>query len=238
MTTLFRIAKQSCIIVLMMQNSKEKTIALEAAIKQITKAFGDGSIMRFGQKTEVMETISTGSLALDMAIGGGLPYGRIIEIYGPESSGKTTLALHAIAEMQKRGGVCALIDTEHAFDPVYASKIGVKVPKPGENDNCFLTAQPDNAEQALEIIDTLVRSEAVNIIVLDSVAALVPKAELEGDMGDSHMGLQARLMSQALRKLTGVISSNRLYCNFHQPNTTKDRRHVRKPRNYYWWKCT
>lgn len=182
--------------------SKEnKSIALEAAIKQITKAFGEGSIMRFGQKTESLETISTGSLSLDIAIGGGFPYGRIIEIYGPESSGKTTIALHAIAEAQKKGGVCALIDTEHAFDPIYASKIGVKI-----SSDKFLTSQPDNAEQALEIMDTLVRSQAVNLVVLDSVAALVPKAELEGEMGDSHMGLQARLMSQALRKLTGVIS--------------------------------
>jgi recombination protein RecA len=178
-----------------------RAVALEAAIKQITKAFGDGSIMRFGQKTEILETVSTGSIALDIAIGGGLPYGRIIEIYGPESSGKTTIALHAIAEAQKKGGICALIDTEHAFDPIYAAKIGVKT-----SSDCFLMSQPDNAEQALEIMDTLVRSQAVSLVVLDSVAALVPKAELEGDMGDSHMGLQARLMSQALRKLTGVIS--------------------------------
>ena len=184
-----------------MNKDHGKSAALEAAIKQITKAFGDGSIMRFGQKQQSVETVSSGSIGLDIAIGGGFPYGRIIEIYGPESSGKTTIALHAIAETQKQGGICALIDTEHAFDPVYAAKIGVKV-----SSEAFLTSQPDNAEQALEIMDTLVRSQAVNLVVLDSVAALVPKAELEGDMGDAHMGLQARLMSQALRKLTGVIS--------------------------------
>jgi len=183
------------------EKQSEKTMALEAAIRNIEKAFGEGAIMRFDQKQDVqIETVSTGSLGLDIALGvGGFPYGRIIEIYGPESSGKTTLALHAIAEVQKKGGVCALIDTEHAFDPVYAAKIGVK-------KESFITSQPDSAEQALEIIDTLVRSQAVSLIVLDSVAALVPKAELEGEMGDSHMGLQARLMSQALRKLTGTIS--------------------------------
>lgn len=191
-----------------MDNSDQKSIALEAAIKQITKAFGEGSIMRFGQKVTPISTVSTGSLALDIAIGGGLPEGRIIEIYGPESSGKTTIALHAISEIQKLGGTCALIDTEHAFDPKYAAQIGVKIPKKETDAQNFLLSQPDNAEQALEIIDTLVRSEAVNLIVLDSVAALVPRAELEGDMGEAHMGLQARLMSQALRKLTGIISRN------------------------------
>jgi recombination protein RecA len=185
--------------------NKEKSAALEAAIKHIEKSFGEGSIMRFGQKQDLsVEVIPTGSLGLDIALGvGGFPYGRIIEIYGPESSGKTTLALHAIAEAQKKGGVCAIVDTEHAFDPTYATKIGVKI-----DSNHLIMSQPDTAEQALEIIDTLVRSQAINLIVLDSVAALVPKAELEGDMGDSHMGLQARLMSQALRKLTGAVSKS------------------------------
>lgn len=180
-----------------------RAAALEAAIRNIEKAFGEGSIMRFGQKQDMsIETVSTGSLGLDIALGvGGLPYGRIIEIYGPESSGKTTIALHAIAEVQKKGGVCALIDTEHAFDPIYASKIGVQI-----SPETFIMSQPDTAEQALEIVDTLVNSQAVSLVVLDSVAALVPKAELEGEMGDAHVGLQARLMSQALRKLTGAIS--------------------------------
>ena len=183
-----------------MSKTSDKSVALEAAIRNIEKSFGEGSIMRFGQKQEVaIETVPTGSLGLDIALGGGLPVGRIVEIYGPESSGKTTVALHAIAEVQKRGGVCALVDTEHAFDPVYAAKIGVK-------KDLFIMSQPDTAEQALEIIDTLVRSQAVSLVVLDSVAALVPKAELEGEMGDAHVGLQARLMSQALRKLTGTIS--------------------------------
>lgn len=191
-----------------MTGKDERSIALEAAIKQITKAFGEGSVMRFGQKAKPTKTVSTGSLALDIAIGGGLPEGRIIEIYGPESSGKTTIALHVISEIQKLDGICAFIDTEHAFDPKYAMQIGVQIPKKETDTQNFLLSQPDNAEQALEIIDTLVRSEAVNLIVLDSVAALVPKAELEGNMGEAHMGLQARLMSQALRKLTGAISRN------------------------------
>jgi recombination protein RecA len=179
----------------------DKKKALEAALGQIERAFGKGSIMRLGQQEVLeIETISTGSLSLDIALGiGGFPKGRIIEIYGPESSGKTTLALHVIAEAQKKGGVCAFVDAEHALDPVYARKLGVNV-------DDLLISQPDAGEQALEITDTLVRSGGVDVVVVDSVAALVPKAEIEGEMGDSHMGLQARLMSQALRKLTGSIS--------------------------------
>jgi len=177
-----------------------KTKALGLALESIEKQFGKGSIMKLGESQRVkVETIPTGSLSLDIALGGGLPKGRIIEIYGPESSGKTTLTLHAIAEIQRQGGTAAFIDAEHALDPAYAKRIGVDV----EN---LLLSQPDNGEQALEITETLVRSNAVDLIVVDSVAALVPRAEIEGDMGDSHMGLQARLMSQALRKLTGVIS--------------------------------
>ncbi len=180
----------------------DKNKALETALSQIEKAFGKGSIMKLGdtQNAESMESISTGSLGLDIALGiGGIPKGRVVEIYGPESSGKTTLTLHVIAECQKKGGTCAFIDAEHALDPVYAKKLGVNI------DN-LLISQPDTGEQALEITDTLVRSGAIDLIVIDSVAALVPKAEIDGEMGDSHMGLQARLMSQALRKLTGSIS--------------------------------
>ncbi|MBH1989772.1 MAG: recombinase RecA [Alphaproteobacteria bacterium] len=179
----------------------DKQKALEAALSQIERAFGKGSIMRMGQNDTLnIEAISTGSLGLDLALGiGGLPCGRIIEIYGPESSGKTTLTLHVIAEAQKKGGVCAFIDAEHALDPAYARKLCVNV-------DSLLVSQPDAGEQALEIADTLVRSGGVDVVVVDSVAALVPRAELEGEMGDSHMGLQARLMSQALRKLTGSIS--------------------------------
>jgi recombination protein RecA len=180
----------------------EKNKALDAAVAQIERAFGKGSIMRMGARAgdEQIEVIPSGSLGLDLALGiGGLPRGRVMEIYGPESSGKTTLALHAIAEAQKRGGTCAFIDAEHALDPTYARKLGVDV------DN-LLISQPDAGEQALEICDTLVRSGAVDVVVVDSVAALVPRAELEGEMGDSHMGLHARLMSQALRKLTGSVS--------------------------------
>jgi recombination protein RecA len=180
----------------------DKNKALDAALTQIERAFGKGSIMRMGARTgdEGVEVISSGSLGLDLALGiGGLPRGRIIEIYGPESSGKTTLALHAIAEAQKNGGTCAFIDAEHALDPIYARKLGVDV------DN-LLISQPDAGEQALEIADTLVRSGAVDVLVIDSVAALVPRAELEGEMGDSHVGLHARLMSQALRKITGSVS--------------------------------
>ena len=181
----------------------EKNKALDAAMAQIERAFGKGSIMRMGASgtgDEQIEVISSGSLGLDLALGiGGLPRGRVIEIYGPESSGKTTLALHAIAEAQKRGGTCAFIDAEHALDPTYARKLGVDV------DN-LLISQPDAGEQALEIADTLVRSGAIDVLVIDSVAALVPRAELEGEMGDSHVGLHARLMSQALRKITGSVS--------------------------------
>lgn len=180
-----------------------KSQALELAIAQITKQFGDGSIMKLGESQKIdVELLPSGSLSLDLALGGGYPKGRIIEIYGPESSGKTTLALHAIAEMQKQGGQAAFIDAEHALDPAYARKIGVKT----EN---LLISQPDNGEQALEICETLVRSGAVDLIVVDSVAALVPQAEIDGDMGDAQMGLQARLMSQAMRKLTGIISKSK-----------------------------
>lgn len=182
------------------KEEKGKSQALGLALDTIEKQFGKGSIMRLGDAHKtVVECIPTGSLALDLALGGGLPKGRIIEIYGPESSGKTTLALHAIAEVQKSGGTAAFIDAEHALDPAYAKRLGVKV-------ESLLISQPDNGEQALEITETLVRSSAVDLVVVDSVAALVPRAEIEGDMGDSHMGLQARLMSQALRKLTGVIN--------------------------------
>ena len=183
----------------------EKNKALDAAVAQIERAFGKGSIMRMGARggDEQIDVISSGSLGLDLALGiGGLPRGRIIEIYGPESSGKTTLALHVIAEAQKRGGTCAFVDAEHALDPGYARKLGVDV------DN-LLISQPDAGEQALEIADTLVRSGAIDVLVVDSVAALVPRAELEGEMGDSHMGLHARLMSQALRKLTGSVSRSK-----------------------------
>ncbi len=179
----------------------DKNKALETALSQIEKTFGKGSIMKLGDnKMEAIEATSTGSLGLDIALGvGGVPRGRIIEIYGPESSGKTTLTLHIVAEAQKKGGICAFVDAEHALDPVYAKKLGVNI-------DDLLISQPDTGEQALEITDTLVRSGAVDVVIVDSVAALVPKAELDGEMGDSHMGLQARLMSQALRKLTGSIS--------------------------------
>src|SRR6187401_3378942 len=178
--------------------------ALEAALAQIDRAFGKGSAMKLGQKeTMQVETISSGSLGLDIALGvGGLPRGRVIEIYGPESSGKTTLALHVIAEAQRGGGTAAFVDAEHALDPVYAKKLGVDIDE-------LIVSQPDTGEQALEIVDTLVRSNAIDVLVIDSVAALVPRAEIEGEMGDSHVGLQARLMSQSLRKLTGSISRSR-----------------------------
>ena len=180
-----------------------KNTALGLAVEQITKQFGDGSIMKLGDAYKVnVETFPSGTLSLDLAIGGGYPKGRIIEIYGPESSGKTTLALHAVAEVQKQGGTAAFVDAEHALDPVYAKKLGVDTTN-------LLVSQPDNGEQALEIVETLVRSNAVDIIVLDSVAALVPQAEIDGDMGDAQMGLQARLMSQAMRKLTAIISKTK-----------------------------
>ena len=181
---------------------KEKNKALDAAISQITDNFGKGSVMKLGEKRAMdIESISTGSLSLDLALGiGGLPKGRIIEVYGPESSGKTTLALQVVAEAQKAGGICAFVDAEHALDPVYAKKLGV-------NTEELLISQPDAGEQALEIADTLVKSGSISVIVIDSVAALTPKAEIEGEMGDHHVGLQSRLMSQALRKLTGSISN-------------------------------
>lgn len=182
---------------------EEKLKALGLAQEQINKQFGDGAIRRLGDtKTVDVELVSSGALSLDLALGGGYPKGRIIEIYGPESSGKTTLTLHAIAEIQKQGGTAAFIDAEHALDPAYARKLGV-------DTNNLLVSQPDNGEQALEIAETLVRSNAVDLVVVDSVAALVPQAEIDGDMGDSHMGLQARLMSQALRKLTGIINKSK-----------------------------
>ena len=184
------------------KNNQEKLKALDVALTQIEKAYGKGAVMKLGDSGANMniEVVPTGSLSLDIALGlGGLPKGRIIEIYGPESSGKTTVALHAVAEVQKRGGIAGFIDAEHALDPVYARNIGVDI------DNLYIS-QPDNGEQALEITETMVRSGAIDIVIVDSVAALVPKAEIDGDMGDSHVGLQARLMSQALRKLTGVVS--------------------------------
>lgn len=184
--------------------SEEKLKALDAALAQIERQYGKGSVMKLGDSGKSMniETIPTGSLSLDLALGlGGLPKGRIIEIYGPESSGKTTVALHAVAEVQKQGGIAGFIDAEHALDPVYAKNIGVDI------DNLYIS-QPDNGEQAMEIAETMVRSGAVDIVIVDSVAALVPKAEIDGEMGDSHVGLQARLMSQALRKLTAVISKS------------------------------
>ncbi|AHJ71661.1 Recombinase A [Zymomonas mobilis subsp. mobilis str. CP4 = NRRL B-14023] len=182
-------------------NNMDKQKALEAALAQIDRAFGKGSVMRLGSREKIeIDTISSGSLGLDIALGiDGLPRGRIVEIYGPESSGKTTLALHAIAEAQKAGGTAAFVDAEHALDPVYAKKLGV-------NTDDLIVSQPDTGEQALEITDTLIRSNAVDILVVDSVAALTPRAEIEGEMGDSHVGLQARLMSQALRKITGSIN--------------------------------
>ncbi len=184
-------------------DAEGKKAALDLAVSQISKQFGDGSIMKLGDAHKIdVETTPSGTLSLDLALGGGYPKGRIIEIYGPESSGKTTLALHAVAELQKKGGTAAFIDAEHALDPQYAARLGV-------NTNDLLVSQPDNGEQALEIVETLVRSNAVDIIVLDSVAALVPQAEIDGDMGDSLPGLQARLMSQALRKLTGIINKSK-----------------------------
>ena len=185
------------------EDSAGKSAALGLAVDQITKQFGDGSIMKLGDAYKIhVETIPSGTLSLDLALGGGYPKGRIVEIYGPESSGKTTLALHAVAEVQKNGSTAAFIDAEHALDPQYSKKLGVDTTN-------LLVSQPDNGEQALEIVETLVRSNAVDIIVLDSVAALVPQAEIDGDMGDSLPGLQARLMSQALRKLTGIINKSK-----------------------------
>ena len=185
-------------------NNEQKQKALESAIENIEKQYGKGAVMKLGESkiNHQIETVPTGSLSLDIALGlGGVPRGRILEVYGPESSGKTTVALHMVAEVQKRGGIAGFIDAEHALDPVYAKNIGVDI------DNLYIS-QPDNGEQALEIAETMVRSGAVDIVIVDSVAALVPKAEIDGDMGDSHVGLQARLMSQALRKLTAVISKS------------------------------
>ena len=193
------------VVVDLKMKNEDKEKALEAAIGQIEKAFGKGSVMKLGQRESAVDVqaISTGSLGLDIGLGiGGFPKGRIIEIYGPESSGKTTLALHAVAEAQKEGGNCAFVDAEHALDPVYARKLGVNI-------DDLLISQPDAGEQALEIADTLVRSGAIDVLVVDSVAALVPRAELEGEMGDHHVGLHARLMSQALRKLTGAIAKSK-----------------------------
>ncbi len=189
--------------------NKNRKEALDTAIAQIEKTYGKGAVMKLGQNTTMqVEAISTGSLSLDLALGvGGLPRGRVVEIYGPESSGKTTLALHAVAEAQKAGGEAAFIDVEHALDPVYAAALGVDI-------DSLLVSQPDSGEQALEIAEALVRSGAIDIIVIDSVAAMVPKAEIEGEMGDSHVGLQARLMSQALRKLTGIIGKTNTICIF------------------------
>jgi recombination protein RecA len=190
-------------------STSEKEMALEMAVKKIEKQFGQGSIMKLGEATALnVEVISTGALPLDIALGvGGVPRGRIIEIYGPESSGKTTLGLHIIAEAQKRGGIAAFIDAEHALDPKYSENLGVNI-------NNLLISQPNNGEEALEIAEALVRSNAIDVIVIDSVAALVPRAELEGEMGDSHVGLQARLMSQAMRKLSGAISKSKTTCIF------------------------
>lgn len=192
---------------------KNKEAALEAALSQIERQFGKGSIMKLGDSNiTAVETIPTGSLALDLALGvGGMPRGRVVEIYGPESSGKTTVALHIVAQAQKAGGIAAFIDAEHALDPVYASNLGVDIDE-------LLISQPDTGEQALEIAEQLVRSGAIDVIVVDSVAALVPRQELEGDMGDAHVGLQARLMSQALRKLTGAVSKSNTCFIFINPD--------------------
>ncbi len=196
------------------RRNMDKQKALDAALGQIERSFGKGSIMKLGQNNAVMEieATSTGSIGLDIALGiGGLPKGRVVEIYGPESSGKTTLTLHCIAEEQKKGGVCAFVDAEHALDPSYAKKLGVNLDE-------LLISQPDTGEQALEITDTLIRSGAVSMVVVDSVAALTPRAEIEGDMGDHQVGAQARLMSQAMRKLTGSISKANTCCIFYKPN--------------------
>ena len=196
--------------------------ALDTALTAIEKQFGKGSIMRMGENVHMeIESIPTGALALDLALGiGGLPRGRIVEIYGPESSGKSTLATHVVAEAQRNGGICAYIDAEHAMDPVYAAAIGVNV-------DDLLISQPDTGEQALEIADMLIRSGALDVLVIDSVAALTPRAEIEGEMGDSHVGLQARLMSQALRKITANLSKSRHRRDLHQPAPREDRRHLR-----------
>ena len=209
----------------MATDDREK--ALDMALGQIEKQFGKGSIMRMGENMHMdIEAIPTGALALDLALGiGGLPRGRIVEIFGPESSGKSTLAMHVVAEAQRNGGICAYIDAEHAMDPVYAAAIGVNV-------DDLLISQPDTGEQALEIADMLIRSGALDVLVIDSVAALTPRAEIEGEMGDTHVGLQARLMSQALRKLTGELSEVPHHRDLHQPAPGEDRRDVRLPRDH------
>ncbi len=207
----------------------ERTKAIDLALAQIEKQFGKGSIMRLGSKEAIVpiSVIPTGAISFDAALGvGGFPRGRVVEIFGPESSGKTTIALQVIAEAQKTGGMAAFVDAEHALDPQYAKKLGVDV----EN---LLVSQPDYGEQALEIAEALVRSNAIDVLVVDSVAALVPKAELDGEMGDSHMGLQARLMSQALRKLTGIVSEVAHLPDFHQPDPRKDRRDVRQSGDHH-----
>jgi recombination protein RecA len=209
-------------------SQKDKQKALSLALQQIEKSFGKGAIMRLGDGSRIrVETVPSGALTLDLALGGGLPKGRVVEIYGPESSGKTTVALHAIAEVQKRGGIAAFVDAEHALDPDYAAALGVDVQN-------LLVSQPDHGEAALEIVDSLVRSAAVDIIVVDSVAALVPKAEIEGEMGDAYMGLQARLMSQALRKITGNISKTGCIVIFLNQLRQKNWRHLRQPGNHHW----
>ena len=211
----------------MADDKQERAKAIEAALAQIDKQFGKGSIMRLGSREKVdIPAIPTGSLSLDAALGvGGVPRGRVVEIYGPESSGKTTLALHVIAEAQRRGGMAAFVDAEHALDAVYAGKLGVDI------DN-LLVSQPDSGEQALEIAEVLIRSGAVDVLVVDSVAALVPRSELEGEMGDAQMGLQARLMSQALRKLTADRLEEQDLPHLHQPAAREDRRDVRQPRDH------
>ena len=210
-------------------NREEKMKALDAALTQIEKAYGKGSVMKLGDSGANMniETVPTGSLSLDIALGlGGVPKGRIVEIYGPESSGKTTVALHMVAEVQKRGGIAGFIDAEHALDPVYARNIGVDI------DNLYIS-QPDNGEQALEITETMVRSGAVDIVIVDSVAALVPKAEIDGDMGDSHVGLQASLMSQALQEADGGHQQVQLYCDLYQPAPREGGRYVRQSGDHH-----
>jgi len=205
-----------------------KQKALNLVLNQIERSFGKGAIMRLGDATRMkVETIPSGALTLDLALGGGLPKGRVIEIYGPESSGKTTVALHAVAEVQKSGGIAAYVDAEHALDPTYAAALGVDI-------NNLLISQPDTGESALEIVDQLVRSAAVDVVVIDSVAALVPRAEIEGEMGDSHLGLQARLMSQALRKITGNIGKSGCTVIFINQLRQKNWCYLRQPRNYNW----
>ena len=216
-----------------MANEKEaKLKSLQLTLDKLDKAYGKGTVMRMNDEAlEEVEAISSGSLSLDAALGvGGYPRGRVIEIYGPESSGKTTLTLHAIAECQKSGGIAAFIDAEHAFDRYYAQSLGIDIDE-------LIVSQPDHGEQALEIADNLIRSGAVDIVVIDSVAALTPKSEIEGEMGDSKMGLHARLMSQALRKLTASISKNAINSDIYQPIARKNRSDVWESRNHHRWKC-